>query len=73
MSLDTFDNIVITPDAGRFVSALMAKLLTSDEIKTMSLTGGVCAANSKRNIVQKRRVPPEIVSAIIGRLQIFNS
>jgi hypothetical protein len=71
LPIETVDKIPFTKDSGRFVSGLMCCLLTRDEMKNMSLTGGYCAAN-KYTYVCKEAVPEDIVDAIVCRFKNIN-
>lgn len=72
INVQQFNNIPITPDAGRFICALMSNLLTTEEMRQMSLTGGSCYANHKNNnIVQKIPLPLHIKTAVVGKSSTF--
>lgn len=67
IEISEFVKIPISKDSGRFVSALMQKLLTSDEMRSMSLMGGICVANKGRNIEHKQPIPENIKTAVVGK------
>jgi hypothetical protein len=54
--------------AGPFIGNLMGSMLTSDEMRSYSKTGGTCAANQKRNVAAKTGIPIDMTNAIVGML-----
>lgn len=67
LSVRVMDKIVISATSGPFIAKLMENLITSDEMKTMSKTGGSCSANARTGVQRKLALPEEIKNAIISK------
>lgn len=59
--------MLVSATCGPFISKLMSALLTEDEMKGLSKTGGTSSANNKRLLRTKQAIPLELTNAIQGK------